>query len=162
VRITGFPDEVNEVAARFVAAGVVAMAVAFVATGWTPVLALLAYGFVARVVSGPRYSPLALLVTRVVIPRLRTRPRFVPGPPKRFAQCIGATFTLTACALVLAGSLGAAQVVITALAVAAFLEAAFGFCLGCRVFALLMQRGVIPADTCAACNDISNRLNPQI
>jgi hypothetical protein len=161
VRITGFPDEINEVAARLVAAGVVAMAVTFVATGWTPVLVVLAYGFVARVLSGPRLSPLALLVTRVVVPRLRLRPRFVPGPPKRFAQGIGATFSLTAVALVLVGALGAAQVVIAALAAAAFLEAAFGFCLGCRVFALLMQRGVIPADACDACNDLSRRLTPQ-
>ena len=48
----------------------------------------LAYGFIARVLSGPRLSPLARLATAVVAPRLGA-PKPVPGPPKRFAQAIG-------------------------------------------------------------------------
>jgi hypothetical protein len=52
-------------------------------------LAPLAYGFVARVLTGPTLSPLGQLVTRVVTPRLPVAPRPVPGPPKRFAQGIG-------------------------------------------------------------------------
>jgi hypothetical protein len=38
--------------------------------------------------------------------------------------------------------------------VAATLEAALGLCLGCRIFALLMRIGVIPAEVCERCNDL--------
>jgi len=46
----------------------------------------LAYGFWARVLTGPTLSPLGQLATRVVAPRLPVEPKLVPGPPKRFAQ----------------------------------------------------------------------------
>ena len=51
-----------------------------------------------------------------------------------------------------------ARVVTAMLAAAAFGEAAFGFCLGCRIFALLMRLGVIPETVCEDCNDLSLRL----
>ena len=118
-------------------------------------LLALAYGFVARVLSGPRFSPLGLLVTRMVTPRLGLRARLVPGPPKRFAQGIGATFSLSALVLAVAfDQSGAARVLVAALACAAALEAVWGLCLGCKAFALLMRIGVIPAEVCVACSDI--------
>ena len=43
------------------------------------------------------------------------------------------------------------------LVVFALLESALGFCAGCWVFGHLMRLGVIPEDTCAACNDITLR-----
>jgi hypothetical protein len=42
---------------------------------------------------------------------------------------------------------------------AAGLESIFGYCLGCKAFALLMRVGVIPASVCAECADISGRLH---
>jgi hypothetical protein len=48
----------------------------------------------------------------------------------------------------------AAEVVLGLLAAAAFLESAFGLCLGCKVFAVLMRVGVVPEDVCERCNDI--------
>ena len=93
----------NEVAARLVAAGAALQAVAYLITGWPVLLVTLAVGFVLRVLTGPRLSPLALLVTRVVVPRLDVAPRLVPGPPKRFAQGIGATLSVGAL-LALAGA----------------------------------------------------------
>ncbi|MGY6500965.1 MAG: DUF4395 domain-containing protein [Acidimicrobiales bacterium] len=157
-RIIGFPNPVNEVAARVVAGGVVAMALLFLATRHPLVLVLLAYGFVARVASGPRFSPLGLLATRVIVPRLRTDARLVPGPPKRFAQAIGAVFSVSALVAYVLGSTATAVALIAALALAASLEAFVGFCLGCRIFAVLMRVGAIPDDVCAECNDISARL----
>ncbi len=149
-----FPDEVNEVAARTVAAGVALTAVVAVAAD-QPWLALpLAYGFVARVASGPRFSPLAQLATRVVAPRIGARARRSPGPPKRFAQGIGASFTLAASGLVLSGEPTAALVLLGLLALPALAEAAAGYCVGCRVFALLMEIGVVPESTCLACADL--------
>ena len=43
---------------------------------------------------------------------------------------------------------------------AAFLEAAFALCLGCKAFALLMRAGVIPARICEECDDIWSRRDP--
>lgn len=155
MQIVGFPNPVNEVSARLVATGVVALATATIAFDLRWMTLLLAYGFVARVLTGPTLSPLGQLVTRVITPALPVEPRLVPGLPKRFAQGIGAAFTLTAAALTYGfDRFGAAQWVLAALVVAASLEAFAGFCLGCKMFALLMRVGVIPAEVCEACNDI--------
>ena len=153
-----FPNPVNDVAARTVATGAVLMALAVAVLGWGWVLVPLTYGFVARVLAGPRISPLGLFATKVVAPRLPQYEKLLPGPPKRFAQGIGVAFTVTASVLWLAGAPTAARVVVGMLAGAAFLEAAFGFCLGCKVFGLLMKAGVVPEDVCEDCADISRRL----
>jgi hypothetical protein len=150
-----FPDPVNEVSARLVAGAVVLLALATIVVD-QPLLTLgLAYGFVARVLTGPTLSPLGQLVTRVVTPRLGVAPRYVPGPPKRFAQGIGAVFSVTAAVLALGfGLRGAAYGVLGLLVVAATLESVFGYCLGCKVFAGLMRLGVIPESVCERCNDL--------
>lgn len=150
--IVGFPDPVDEVSARLVAAGVVVLAAAAIVFQAPWLTAVLAYGFIARVVTGPRLSPLGLLVTRVVRPRVPVEPRLIPGPPKRFAQAMGAAITTTAAILALGFGLdGAAYVLLGMLIVAAGLEAFLGFCLGCKIFGLLMQAGVIPQDVCERC-----------
>jgi hypothetical protein len=150
-----FPDPVNEVSARLVAGGVVVMAATALLSDARWLTLVLAYGFVARVLAGPTFSPLGLLVTRVLTPRLGTPPRPVPGPPKRFAQGIGAVFTVSAALLAyVAGSWAAAQAVLAVLLVAASLEAFVGLCLGCKAFALLMRAGVIPESVCERCNDL--------
>ena len=92
----GFPNPVNETSARLVASGVVAQGIVFLAIRQWWVLVPLTYGFLARVLSGPRFSPLGQFVTRVVTPRLHGNHRIVPGPPKRFAQGIGATLSVAA------------------------------------------------------------------
>jgi hypothetical protein len=153
-----FPNPVNDVAARTVATGVVAMAVAFIVTGWGWILIPLTYGFVARVLTGPTLSPLGRIATQVVAPRLPDHAKFVPGPPKRFAQGIGVVFTVAASVLFVAEAPTAARVVIAMLAGAAFLEAAFGFCLGCKIFALLMRAGIVSETICEECNDLSLRI----
>lgn len=153
-RVFAFPDPVNEVSARLVAGGVAIMSVLTVALGLRWVTIVLAYGFVARVAAGPRLSPLGQLVTRVITPRLPVAAKPVPGPPKRFAQAIGAVFTLTAAALTGLGLWGAAQVALGVIVVAALLESVFAFCIGCKVFALLMRVGIIPEAVCERCNNI--------
>ena len=155
-RIFSFPDPVNEVSARLVAGGVVLLSLATIGLDQPWLTAVIAYGFVARVLSGPTLSPLGQLVTRVITPRLRLVERPVPGPPKRFAQGIGATFSVTAAVLALAlGQTDPAYALLGVLIVAATLESAFGVCLGCRAFAVLMRIGVIPARVCERCNDIT-------
>jgi hypothetical protein len=153
-----FPNPVNEVAARLVAAGVLVMALAVAVLGQSWLLVPLAYGFLARVAAGPRYSPLGLLVTRVAVPRLGLAPRNVPGPPKRFAQGMGAV--ITGAAVVLAfgfGESGAARVLAAGIVVAATLESVFAVCIGCKIFALLMRLGVVPERVCLECADLGVR-----
>ena len=156
--LLGFPNPVNEVSARLVATGVVVMVVATLAFDLEWLTLVLAYGFVARALTGPTLSPLGQLVTRVVTPALGIEPRLVAGPPKRFAQAIGAAFTVTAALLTYgADRFDVAQVVLGILLIPAALEAFVGFCVGCQVFGLLMRAGVVPDDVCAACNDIWSR-----
>src|SRR5436853_3772102 len=94
--LLSFPNPVNETSARIVAGVVAVLAVLTVAfqQGW--LIPVLAYGFVARALTGPTLSPLGQLATRVVTPRLHVRHRYAPGPAKRFAQVIGALFTVAA------------------------------------------------------------------
>jgi hypothetical protein len=156
--VFSFPNPVNEYAARTVAAGVVVMAVATIVFRQPWILIPLAYGFWARVLTGPSLSPLGQLATRVIAPRLPWGPKPVAGPPKRFAQAVGVAFSTTALVLWFGFGLGtAAYVVVGLLAVAAFLESALGLCLGCKAFGLLMHWGVIPDDVCEACNNIALR-----
>jgi hypothetical protein len=161
-KLLGFPEEVNDTSARIVAAGAVSLAVLYATTGWGWVLIPLTYGFIARVASGPRFSPLGLIATKVVTPRLtKINHRILPGPPKRFAQGIGAIFSATASVLFLFELNTASRLVAAALAGPAFLEAAFGYCVGCKMFNLLMRVGIIPESVCVECSDISARLARQ-
>jgi hypothetical protein len=157
--VFSFPDPVNEISARLVAGGVVTLSVLTIALDAPWLTALIAYGFLARVASGPTLSPLGQLVTRVIVPRLPLAARPVPGPPKRFAQAIGAALSSTAAVLALAlGMRTAAYALLGALIAAATLESVFGLCLGCRMFALLMRVGAIPQEVCERCADITPEL----
>jgi hypothetical protein len=157
-RLFSFPNPVNEKAARVVAGVVLVIVVAILATGAYWLLIPLAYGFWARVLTGPTLSPLGSLAQKVIAPRLGP-PKPVPGPPKRFAQGMGAAFSTAALVLALGfGDHTAANVVLVLLAVAAGLESTFAVCLGCQVFAILMRVGLIPETVCAECADVGLRL----
>ena len=147
-----FPNPVNETSARLVAGSVAVLSVVTVAfqQGW--LLPVLAYGFIARALTGPTLSPLGLLATRVVTPRLHVAHRYSPGPAKRFAQAIGAAFSVTATLLwYVAGAHTPALVLVAVLAVFASLEAAIGLCLGCQAFYLGMRLGLVPPGVCEDC-----------
>lgn len=155
--LLSFPNPVNEKAARVVAAGVAALTLLALLPGLTWLSLPIAVGFVLRVASGPRFSPLGLLATRLVAPRLGA-PKLVPGPPKRFAQAIGATLSTGAAVAHLGfGETGLARVLLGAIVLAALLESVFALCLGCVLFGQLMRAGVIPGEVCRACGDLSLR-----
>jgi hypothetical protein len=154
--LIGFPDPVNEKAARTVAAVVAAACALILLSGWYWLLVPVAYGFVARVFTGPRLSPLGALAQKVIAPRYLGRPKLVAGRPKRFAQGIGAVVTTTAAVAALAlGWIGLANVLLGMMVLFAGLEAAVGFCVGCRIFALLVRAGLLPDAVCEACADIT-------
>lgn len=134
------------------------MAAIILFVGQTWLVAVLAYGFVARVLTGPTLSPLGRVVTDVITPRLPLAARPTAGPPKRFAQGIGATLsTAAAIAHFGFGSATVANVLVAMILVAASLEAFVGFCLGCTIFRGLMRLGVIPESVCEACNNLQLR-----
>lgn len=159
--LLSFPNPVNEVSARLVAGGVVVMAAATLIFDLRWLTVVIAYGFLARVFTGPTLSPLGQLVTRVVTPLLPIAARPVPGPPKRFAQGMGAAITTTAAVLWAGfGLTTAGQVLVGLVLVAATLESVFAYCVGCAVFALLMRANLIPESVCEACGDITARRRP--
>jgi len=150
-----FPNPVNEIAARSVAAGVVVMTTLALVLSIPWLLIPIVYGFWARVLTGPSLSPLGQLATRVVVPALPLAARPTPGPPKRFAQAMGVAMSTTALIVWVTAGWSAARWVLVPLDGAALLEAAFGICLGCRVFAVLMRTGLIPESVCLECADLS-------
>ena len=154
-----FPNPVNEKAARVVAGVVLATVIVILATSAYWLLIPLAYGFWARVLTGPKLSPLGWAAQNVVAPRLGAK-RPVPGPPKRFAQAMGAVMSTTALVLALVFGLDtAADVVLILFLPAAGLESIFGYCVGCKIFGLLMRAGIVSETVCAECADVSLRLS---
>jgi hypothetical protein len=157
LRLLTFPNPVNEKAARTVAFVVMALAALTLATSSYWLLAVLAYGFWARVLSGPTLSPLGRIASSVIAPRLGAE-KPVAGPPKRFAQSIGALLTSAGAIAALGfGADAVADGLLVVLILAAGLESIFGLCIGCRLFALLMRAGLVPAAVCAECADIRGR-----
>ena len=155
-----FPNPVNEKAARTVAGVVLVTVLVTLLTGAYWLLIPLAYGFWARVLTGPTLSPLGWTAQNVIAPRLGPK-KPVAGPPKRFAQLMGAVMSTGALVLALiAGDHTAADVVLILFLPAAGLESLAGYCIGCRVFGLLMRAGLVPETVCAECADVSLRLRP--
>jgi hypothetical protein len=153
-----FPNPVNDKAARTVAAVVLLGVILTLATGWYWLLIPITYGFWARVLTGPKLSPLGWTAMNVIAPRLGDKV-YVPGPPKRFAQGIGTAFSSLALLFgLILGEHTVADIFLIAFIPAAGLESIFGVCVGCKMFALLMRLGLIPEDVCAECADISGRL----
>ena len=154
--LLGFPNPVNEKAARTVAAVVALTAALALAAGWLWLLYPLALGFLARVATGPRLSPLGRFAMWFARSHLG-RPRYVPGPPKRFAQGIGALCTTAGAVALAAGSTMIPVAVLAIMIVFATLESVVAFCAGCAIFGGLMRLGLIPERICLECSDIAAR-----
>jgi uncharacterized membrane protein YagU involved in acid resistance len=160
--VFSFPNPVNEVAARTVAAAVAVSAVVVIVLGtavdhgWLWLGLALWYGFLARTLTGPTLSPLGQFATRIAAPRIGHE-KLVAGPPKRFAQAMGLAMTTIALVFLAAGLWIGTVAVLALVLVAATLESTLGYCIGCRVFAALMRLGIVPEETCEACADIWSR-----
>ena len=154
-KIFSFPHPVNEYAARSVAACVCILTIATIITSWLPLAIFLAYGFWARVLTGPSLSPIGQFSTRIITTKFIKSDRPVARPPKRFAQAIGVCFSTGALICLLLEIPSIAQALLIILAIFAFLESAFGFCAGCKTFSLLMKIGLVPAEICERCNNLS-------
>ena len=154
-KVFSFPNPVNEVSARIVAGGVVIMAAAAIVFDQPWITAVIAYGFVARVLSGPTLSPLG----PAGHPGDHAAPAGQAEAGARPAEALRAGHRRR-----VLGHRGRAGARIRAdhlglrgarpLIVAATLESVFAICLGCQGFAVLMRLGVIPEAVCEECNNI--------
>ena len=152
--VFSFPHPVNEYAARMVAGMVLALSLIIILSDVPWLVFFLAYGFLARVLTGPTLSPMGLLATRVFAPMFHLN-KPAAGPPKRFAQTVGLGFATTALILHYGFELVlAAKMVLGVLAFFAALEAFVGFCTGCFVFGYLMRWGFVPREVCDRCNNL--------
>ena len=95
--------------------------------------------FAIGALRGPQFTPYAFIFKKIVKPRLKSTPVLEDVRPLRFAQTIGLGFALVATIGASSGATGVFAVATAFALVAAFLNAAFNFCLGCQVYLLLVR-----------------------
>jgi Domain of unknown function (DUF4395) len=120
---------------RFAAAvtSVVLVAVLVTGSGWLALAQTVVFAIGA---ASARYAPYGLLFRRFVAPRLERPAEREAAEPVRFAQGVGFAFLAVATGGYLLGAPLVGLVATTLALVAAFLNAAFGFCLGCEAYVL--------------------------
>lgn len=106
--------------------------------GAATLLAVQAGVFAVGATLGPRRHPYGLLFARLVSPRLGPVTEREPVAPLRFAQLVGLVFAVVGVGgFAFAPAVG---LIATAFALAAaFLNAAFGICLGCQLYPLVVR-----------------------
>ena len=131
--------EIDARGPRFSAAlTTVVLALALV-TGWVWLATFQAVVFAIGAIKGPQFTPYAVIYRTVIKPRLKSPLRTEDVRPPQFAQSIGLLFALVALAGVATGTSAVFTVAVAAALAAAFLNAAFDFCLGCQVYLLLAR-----------------------
>ncbi|MFJ6751713.1 MULTISPECIES: DUF4395 domain-containing protein [unclassified Streptomyces] len=108
-------------------------------SGW--LLAFQALVFAVGAVAGVQHSPYAWLFKVVVRPRLAPPDAFEDAGPPRFAQCVGLFFALVGLVGYVVGPDWLGLAATGCALAAAFLNAAFAYCLGCEVYLLLRRAG---------------------
>ncbi|OMB97193.1 hypothetical protein A5733_10585 [Mycobacterium sp. NS-7484] len=100
--------------------------------------------FAIGALTGPRHHPYGRVFATVVAPRLAPVSEREPVAPLKFAQLVGLVFAVVGTAGFGFG-LDILGLTATALAlVAAFLNAAFGICLGCQIYPLVARLRRVP------------------
>ncbi len=124
---------------RFSALITTVVLVLALATNSTWVLAFQAAVFAIGAFRGPQFTPYALIFKKLVRPRLKGEVPTEDIRPPQFAQSVGLVFALVG----IIGSVSGLPLLFTlatsAALAAAFLNAAFNFCLGCEVYLLLLR-----------------------
>ena len=114
------------------------LAIALV-TGSVWVIALQAIVFAIGATKGPQFTPYAFVYRSLIKPRLKSPLRTEDVRPPKFAQSIGLAFALVAIVGAATGTPVVFTIAIAAALAAAFLNAAFDFCLGCQVYLILAR-----------------------
>lgn len=124
---------------RFGAAITTLVLTVFLATGQIALLTWQTAVFAAASLIGLKYSPYAFLFAKLIKPRLRGEVPTEDRRPPQFAQLVGLIFTTTALLAYLLGAETVGYIVVSAALAAAFLNAAFDFCLGCEIYLLIAR-----------------------
>lgn len=133
------PTQVDPRGPRFAAWVTTVVLAAVLVTGWWPLLAAQAVVFAVGAFAGLHVAPYSVLYRRLVAPRLAQACEREDTAPLRFAQGVGFGFALVG-TLGYAAGWTALGIAATALALAAaFLNAAFAFCLGCETYLLIRR-----------------------
>ena len=128
--------KIDEYQVRVLALIVTLTAATYIWSDSVWLLALLCYDFTVRTLGVSQGSPI-FLISRVITARLPFTAKPVDAGPKKFAAKIGFLFVTTALLLALAGYASSALWLMGLMTVFALLEAACGFCVGCKLYALL-------------------------
>ncbi|CAM9784203.1 unnamed protein product [Pylaiella littoralis] len=158
-RFFSFPSPINSAESRLHACLASALIPVAVYLSWVGVPWLwvfIAYGYLARILCGPRLDPQAFFVLFILRPLMVDKlaifeDHFTSGHPKRFAQSIG--FVLAAVCTVLAFLELRVVMGIVALCLfgASALAAVFDVCLGCIIFMIAVEADLVPASICDDC-----------
>ena len=116
---------------------VVLAAVLLTGSGW--LLAAQAVVFGIGAIAGLRWAPYGVVFRRLVRPRLAPPAELEAEAPPRFAQGVGLLFAVVGAVGYLAGAPVVGAVATAMALAAAFLNAAFDFCLGCEVHLRLVR-----------------------
>ena len=124
---------------RFSAAITTAVLAIALVTSNIWVISFQAVVFAIGAIRGPQFTPYALIFKKLIKPRLKSEVIFEDVRPPQFAQSVGLGFALVAVIASVLGAGGVFTVAVGFALAAAFLNAAFNFCLGCQVYLLLLR-----------------------
>ena len=143
---TAAPGGIDPRGPRFAAVVTTVVLAAAVLTGNIVVLAVQVAVFAVGALAGVQASPYGVVYRRLVRPRLAPPAELEDPRPPRFAQAVGLLVTGVGLVAALVGVSGAVVVAAALALVAAFLNGAFGLCLGCELYLLIARlRPVRPA-----------------
>ncbi len=103
------------------------------------VIAFQAVVFAIGALRGPQFTPYALIFKKFIKPRLKSTATSEDVRPPQFAQAVGLAFALVAVIASVTGAGGVFTVAVGFALAAAFLNAAFNFCLGCQMYLLILR-----------------------
>jgi hypothetical protein len=145
------PDQVDVRGPRFAAwissaVLVITLVVsAFSAAAAAVILGLQAVVFAIGALRGPRQSPYGVIFATLVAPRLGPVTEREPVPPLKFAQLVGFVFAVAGVSGFVSGLTALGEIATAFALAAAFLNAAFGICLGCQLYPLVARLRRTPA-----------------
>ena len=103
------------------------------------VIAFQAAVFAIGAFRGPQFTPYAVIFKKLIKPRLKSVATFEDVRPPQFAQIVGLCFAIIAVIASVTGAGGVFTVAVGFALAAAFLNAAFNFCLGCQMYLLILR-----------------------
>jgi hypothetical protein len=124
---------------RFSAAITTAVLAIALVTSNIWVISFQAVVFAIGAIRGPQFTPYAFIYKKLIKPRLKSEVTFEDARPPQFAQSVGLGFALVAIVASVLGAGGVFTVAVGFALAAAFLNAAFNFCLGCQMYLLILR-----------------------